>query len=134
MFLCLHDRFCGNIRLQQVFKQKHLGLIFTPNLSWSKHISAAIAKDNRCVSVLKMNKYILSRKSIEIGYFSFIRLILEYGELIFGPWSKCDSDKPENVQLEAVWIAKGCKSHTSHRQLYSELGWIKLSDCTERNK
>ncbi len=29
----------GNIRLQQVFKNKHHGLIFTPNLSWSKNIS-----------------------------------------------------------------------------------------------
>ncbi len=73
----------GNIRLQQVFEHKHLGLIFTPNLSWSKHISAVIAKANRCLGVLKKNKYILSRKSLEIGYFSFIRPILEYCDLIY---------------------------------------------------
>ncbi len=52
----------GNIRLQQVFEHKHRGLIFTPNLSWSKHISAVIAKANRYLGVLKKNKY----------YFSFI--------------------------------------------------------------
>ncbi len=39
-----------------------------------------------------------------------------------------------NVQLEAARIATGCKSHTSHRQLYSELAWIKLSDRRESNK
>ncbi len=38
------------------------------------------------------------------------------------------------VQLEAARIATGCKSHTSHRQLYSELGWMKLSDRRESNK
>ncbi len=57
----------GNIRLQQVFEHKHLGLIFTPNLSWSKHISAVITKANQCLGVLKKNKYILSRKSLKIG-------------------------------------------------------------------
>ncbi len=62
----------GNIRLQQLFENKHLALIFTPNLFWSKHISAVIAKANRHLGVLKMNKYILFRKSLEIGYLSFI--------------------------------------------------------------
>ncbi len=122
-----------NIRLQQVFEHKHLGLIFTPNLSWSKHISAVIAKANRRLGVLKKNKYILSRKSLEIGYFSFICPILEYGDLIYDSCSKSVL-KLENVQLEAARIATGCKSHTSHRQLYSELGWIKLSGRRESNK
>ncbi len=72
----------GNIRLQQVFEHKYLGLIFTPNLSWSKHISTVIAKANRHLGVLKKNKYILSRKSLEIGYFSFICPVLEYGDVI----------------------------------------------------
>ncbi len=120
--------------MQQVFEHKHLGLIFTPNLSWSKHISAVIAKANQRLGVLQKTKYVLSRKSLEIGYFSFIRPILEYGDLIYDSCSKSDSDKLENVQLEAAWIATGCKSHTCHTQLYSELGWIKLSDCRESNK
>ncbi len=120
--------------MQQVFEHKNLGLIFTPSLSWSKHISAVITKANRHLGVLKKNKYILSRKSLEIGYFSFIRPILEYGDLIYDLCFKSDSDKLENVQLEAARIATGCKSHTSHGQLYSELGWIKLSDHRESNK
>ncbi len=37
----------------------------------------------------------------------------------------------ENVQLEAARIETGCKSHTSHKQLYIELGWMKLSDHRE---
>ncbi len=115
-------------------KYKHLGLIFTPNLSWSKHISAVIDKANQCLGVLEKNKYILSRKSLEIGCFSFIRPILEYGDLIYDSCSKSASDKLRNVQLEAARIVTGCKRHTSHSQLYSELGWIKLSDCRESNK
>ncbi len=36
----------GNIRFQQVESHKHLGLILTPNKSWSKHISTTLAKSN----------------------------------------------------------------------------------------
>ncbi len=100
----------------------HPGLIFTPNLSWSKHISVVIAKANQRLGVLKKNKYILSRKSLEIGDFSFINPILKYGDLIYDLCSKYDSKKLENVQLEIARIGTGCKSHTSHEQLYSELG------------
>ncbi len=124
----------GNIRLQQLFEHKRIGLIFTPTLSWSKDVSAVIAKANQRLGVLKKNKYIISRKSLEIGYFSFICPILEYGDLIYDSCSKSDSNKLEYVQLEAARITTGCKSHTSHRQLYSELGWIKLSDRRESNK
>ncbi len=48
--------------------------------------------------------------------------------------TKAESDELENVQLEAAQIAIGCESNTSQWQLYTELGWIKLSDCRESNK
>ncbi len=51
----------GNTSLQQVFEHKHLGLILTPNLSWLKHISSVIVEANKYLTVLKKNKYILSR-------------------------------------------------------------------------
>ncbi len=88
-----------------------------------KKVSAVIAKANRRLGVLKKNKYILSRKSLEIGYFSFIRPIVEYGDVIYDSCSKGNSGKLENVQLEATRIVAGCKSHTSHQQLYIEL-WL----------
>ncbi len=47
---------------------------------------------------------------------------LLYGNLIYDSCSKSDSDKLENVQLEAAQIATGSISHTRHGQLYSELG------------
>ncbi len=82
----------------------------------------------------KKNIYILSRKTLEIGYLSFVWLIIEYGDVIYDSCTKADSYKIKDVQLEAAQITTGCKSHTSHRQFYSELGWIKLSDCSESNK
>ncbi len=82
----------------------------------------------------KIYIYILSRKSLDIGYFSFIRPIVEYGDVIYDSCSKADLGKLENVQLEAARIATGCKSHASHKQLYIKLGWMKLSDIRESKK
>ncbi len=45
---------------------------FLHQIYLGQNISAVIAKANRCLGVLKKNKYILSRQSLEIGYFSFI--------------------------------------------------------------
>ncbi len=36
-----------------VIEHKHLGLLFTPNLSWTKHIAAITAKANRRLGVIK---------------------------------------------------------------------------------
>ncbi len=68
------------IIISKVNKHKHLGLLFTPNLSWTKHIAAITAKANRRLGVFKKYKYTLSRKTLEIGYITFIRPILEYGD------------------------------------------------------
>ncbi len=43
----------GNIREQQVFEHKHCSLIFTPNLSCSKHISAVKLKPINILAFLK---------------------------------------------------------------------------------
>ncbi len=73
----------GNHSLSKVNKHTHLGLLFTPNLSWTKHITAITAKANRRLGVSKKYKYTLSHKTLEIGYITFIRPILEYGDVIY---------------------------------------------------
>ncbi len=72
----------GTHSLSMVNELKYLGLLFTPNLSWTKHIAAIIIKANRRLGVIKKYKYTLSRKTLEIGYITFIRPILEYGDVI----------------------------------------------------
>ncbi len=60
--------------------------------------------------------------------YSFVWPIVEYGDVIYDSYPKADSEKLENVNLDAAWILTGCKNHNSHTQLYTELNWMKLSD------
>ena len=73
----------GTATLKQVFSYKHLGLTLTPNLSWNEHISNIIAKANKRLLIMNYFKYRISRKTLSIGYMSFVRPILEYGDIIF---------------------------------------------------
>ena len=119
--------YIGNVPLEMVDSHKHLGLILTPTLSWTKHIDALIAKVNKRLGMLKRYKYRFSRNALEIGYKTFVRPILEYGNIVYDSCLKEESDRIENVQLEAARIVTGGKFRTSSEELYEELGWRDLS-------
>ncbi len=105
----------GTHSLSKVNENKYLGLLFTPNLSWTKHITAITAKANRRLGVIKKYKYTLSRKTLNIGYITFIRPILEYGDVIYDACSIEDTTKLEKVQLEAARIVTRTKFRTSSK-------------------
>ncbi len=48
--------FLGTHSLSKANEHKHLGLLFTPNLSWTKHIAAITAKAIRRLRVIKKYK------------------------------------------------------------------------------
>ncbi len=118
----------GTHSLSKVNEHKHFVLLFTPNLSWTKHIAAITAEANRRLSVIKKYKYTLSRKTLEIRYITFIRPILEYGDVIYDTCSIEDTTTLEKVQLEAARIVTGTKFRTSSNELYMELRWLTLKN------
>ncbi len=124
----------GTHSLSKVNEHKHLGLLFTPNLSQTKHIAAITAKANRRLGVIKKYKYTISRKTQEIRYITFIRPILEYSDAIYDACSIEDTTKFEKVQLEAASIVTGTKFRTSSIELYLELGWLTLKNRGQFNK
>ncbi len=118
----------GTHILSKVNEHKHLGLLFTPNLSWTKHIAAITAKANRRLGVIKKYKYTLSHTTSEIGYITFITLILEYSDVIYDACSIEDTTKLEKIQLEAARIVTGTKFRKSSNELYLGLGWLTLKN------
>ena len=124
----------GNSPLNQVNSHKHLGLTFTETLSWSVHIDGIVSKCNRLLGMLKPFKYKWPRRALEISYNSFIRPVLEYGNIIYDNCTVANSNYIEAVQLEAARIVTGGKRCTSHESLYCELGWQTLSERRQINK
>jgi hypothetical protein len=74
-------------------------------------------------------KFILDRASLETLYKSFVRPILEYGDIL---WDVPDAhrhglDILDRVQTEAARIVTGATARCSTENLYKEVGWETLA-------
>lgn len=86
------------------------------------------------INILRKFKFILDRKTLEKIYFTFIRPLLEYADVIWDNMSISLNKKFENVQLEASRIVTGGTRLVSFNNLYKETGWEKLKDRREKHK
>ena len=69
--------------LQQGTNHKHLGLFFSNNGLWHDHIDYIAKKAYTRLNMLRKVRFILNRFTLEKMYFSFIRPILEYGDVVW---------------------------------------------------
>ena len=103
-----------------VTQHKHLGLIFTSNLTWSVHLNAQLLKCNKILSMLRRFKYPWSRKALETCYLSFICPIIEYCDILYDNCLVVDSGNIESMQVEAACLVLGAKRLTSICAMYND--------------
>jgi len=115
----------GN-QLKVVTSHRHLGVILTPTLNWSEHINLIVSKCSRLLAILKQFKYRWSRMALETCYKSFIRPIIEYGNILYDSCTVKLSKQLESLQGEAARLVTGTKKGTSVSGLIRELGWKSL--------
>ena len=77
------------------------------------------------INILRKFKFILDRKTLEKMYFTFVRPLLEYADVIWDNMSMSRNKQIENVQLEASRIVTGSTKLVSLNNLYMETGWEK---------
>ena len=75
--------FMQNQQISEVPEHKHLGVILSNDCSWSAHIKYVTEKAWKRINVIRSLKFTLNRRSLETIYLSFIRPLLEYGDVIF---------------------------------------------------
>ena len=124
----------NNQILQQGTNHKHLGLFFSNNGLWHDHIDYNVKKAYTRLNMLRKVRFILNRFTLEKMYFSFIRPILEYGDVVWDTQTHYLINKIENVQTEAARIATGGTKLTSIQKKYEETGWEKLLERREKHK
>ena len=65
-------------------------------------------------------KFILDRKSLQIIYFSFIRPLLEYAEVVWDNCTQHEANELEKIRIEAARIVTGATRLVSLNLLYTE--------------
>ena len=122
-----------------VESHKHLGLTFTNDLSWHEHLNNIKTKAWHRINVMRKLKFQLSRKSLQIIYFSFIRPLLEYADVVWDNCTQYEANELEKIQHEAARIVSGAtklvsidKEHLAIRRIFSLVDMItntKISNC-----
>jgi hypothetical protein len=93
--------------LREVDSHSHLGLTFTSNFSWSKHILSIHKKASKRMNALKRVKYKLNRSTLICLYKSLIRPLMAYADVIWDGCSIEEANLLEAVQYESARIVTG---------------------------
>ena len=114
---------------------KHLGVTFSNDVKWNNHVDNIKSSVSiKHLNILRKLKYRLSRTNLDKLYLVYIRPFFEYAcEL----WDNCgigNSQKLEQLQLEAARIFTGLPIFTKTEILYRETGWELLSARRKRRK
>ena len=119
--------YMDNVMISSVNEHKHLGVILSNDGSWNSHLNSILDKAWSRVNVIRKFKFILDRKSLEKLYFSFIRPIIEYSDIVWDNCTESLANELEKLQIEMARIVTGTTKLVSIDRLYRETGWERLS-------
>ena len=122
-----HDNptlFLNNLPIEEVSSHTYLGLTFSNNLRWNKHIDNITTKAHKRLNMMLPLKFKVDRASLETMYKSFVLPILEYSNIVWGGVYDCDKVKIEQIQIYALRLITGATAKSNISQLYIESGWL----------
>ena len=116
----------NNSQIIEVQHHKHLGLTLSNSGTWNEHINYVKDKAWSRINIMRKFKFKLNRKALEAMYFSFIRPILEYADVVWDNCTKTQEQDLEKIHIEAAKIITGTTKLVSIDKLYIETGWETL--------
>ena len=126
--------FMGNTQIKEVDSHKHLGIEFTNDMTWKKHINTIVSKAYKRLGILRMHKFNLDRRSLDKMYKIFIRPLLEYGNTVWDNCIKENKTALENIQRDAQRISSGATKLCSFEKLYNETGYETLENRRKKHR
>jgi hypothetical protein len=120
--------------LTPVSVHKHLGVYLSNNGSWHDHIQYITDKAWKRLGIIRQLKFKLDRISLQKIYFSHIRPLLEYADVIWDNCTLYEKNEIEKIHLEAARIVCGATISASRNTLYNETGWDSMSERRKKHK
>ena len=81
--------------IEEVNLHKHLGIFLSSDCTWHDHLEYIKSKACTRINVMRKLKFKLDRQSLQIIYFTFIRPILEYADLV---WNNCTQYEVNDIE------------------------------------
>ncbi|MEW8548410.1 MAG: hypothetical protein AB2693_33315, partial [Candidatus Thiodiazotropha sp.] len=124
----------GNIEVKEVTQHKHLGLTISNDLTWHCHINQISEKAWKRIGSLRRKKFILDRRTLNKLYTTYIRPLLEYGNMIWDNCTLTNKRYIDTLQVEAARIVTGGTKLCSIHRLYNDTGWELLQSRRNKHK
>jgi hypothetical protein len=106
-----HSYTLNNQILEQVPSNPYLGLQIVEDLKWKEHINNTCKKASSTLGFLRRNLQHCPRECRRTAYIALVRSIMEYGSIIWDPYTKQEITKLESIQRRgAMFITKDFKS------------------------
>ena len=142
MFICSRQRLntlprpphltIGGVPVNQVSTAKSLGVYIDENLSWGSHIEKLIKKVASGVGALKRIRSFVPFETLKIIFNVLVRPHFDYCSVVWGNLTL--SNKLQKLQNRAARILTFSSYDTDVEDLFSKLGWRKLSSQREMQK
>ena len=130
-----HDYNIHGKILAHVTHAKYLGLTFSTNMTWNKHIDIITKKANSTCAFLRRNISSCSKKVKAQCYTTLVRPNVEYAATIWDPYTKQNIDKLEQVQRRAARFVNGDYStYSSVSKMIKDLNWPLLHQLRQNMK
>ena len=85
-------------------------------------------------SIMRKLEFTLDRKSLQTIYFSLIRPLLEYANIVWDNCTHYELNELEKIQHEAARIVTGATKLASINSLLTETGWETLASRRKKHK
>ena len=123
-----------NQQITEVEEYKHLGIYFLNDCTWHHHIKYITDKAWTRINILRKLKFKLDRNSLEKIYLTFIRPLIEYGDVILDNCTQFQKNELDKIQNAAARIATGTTKLISLFALSNEVKWESLQDRRRKHK
>ena len=97
---------------------KDLGIHIDNNLKFHFHTASVISKANRTLSIIHKSFHFTDNHMFVNLYKSLVRPIIEYGNIIWGPYFTVDQQNIEKVQRRATRILTNLHDNSYSERLH----------------
>ena len=104
-------------KISECSEEKDLGVIFDDTLKFDLHINAAVKKANSMLGLIKRNFKFIDKDIFTKLYKALVRPHLEYGQTIWYPQLKRQSQTLERVQRRATKLIQCIKDKSYEERL-----------------
>ena len=123
-----------DICIENVSKQRLLGVYIDENLNWSAHIDYLCSNISSKISLLRQPSQYVPQNVQKLFYQSCIIPLIDYGSVIWGSTSSSNLDRLLKLQKRAARIILKADFGTPSVDMFRDLGWQSIENRLKYNK